>query len=81
MIIASSEFFTRGEESTCNAGDTGVVVGRRGKGLNPWVGKITWRKAGQLTPVFLPGESQGPVAARGTPSRTPNCTLVLTLRD
>ena len=22
-------------------------------GLDPWVGKIPWRRAGQLTPVFL----------------------------
>ena len=26
-------------------------------GLDPWVGKIPWRKAWQLTTVFLPGES------------------------
>ena len=24
-----------------------------------WVGKIPWRRAWQLTPIFLPGESQG----------------------
>ena len=28
-------------------------------GLDPWVRKIPWRKAWQLTPVFLPGESHG----------------------
>ena len=28
-------------------------------GLNPWVGKIPWRRAWQPTPVFLPGESHG----------------------
>ena len=27
--------------------------------FNPWVGKIPWRRAWQLTPVFLPGESHG----------------------
>ena len=27
--------------------------------LDPWVGKIPWRKAQQPPPVFLPGESQG----------------------
>ena len=27
--------------------------------LNPWVGKIPWRKAWQPTPVYLPGESHG----------------------
>ena len=34
---------------------------RRSKrcGFDPWVGKIPWRKAGQTTPVFLPGESCG----------------------
>ena len=28
-------------------------------GLNSWVWKIPWRRAGQPTPVFLPGESYG----------------------
>jgi len=28
-------------------------------GLDPWVGKTSWRRAWQPTPVFLPGESQG----------------------
>ena len=28
-------------------------------GFNPWVGKITWRRKWQPTPVFLPGESHG----------------------
>ena len=27
--------------------------------FHPWVGKIPWRRAGQPTPVFLPGESHG----------------------
>ena len=27
--------------------------------LDPWVGKIPWRRAWQLTPVFLTGESHG----------------------
>ena len=27
--------------------------------FDPWVGKIPWRRAWQLTPVFLPGESPG----------------------
>ena len=31
---------------------------KRGKS-NPWVGKISWRRAWQPTPVFLPGESHG----------------------
>ena len=28
-------------------------------GFCPWVGKISWRRKGQPTPVFLPGESHG----------------------
>ena len=28
-------------------------------GFDPWIGKISWRRAWQPTPVFLPGESQG----------------------
>ena len=35
-----------GKESACNTGD-------------PWVGKISWRRKWQPTPVFLPRESQG----------------------
>ena len=27
--------------------------------FDPWVGKISWRRAQQPTPVFLPGESHG----------------------
>ena len=27
------------------------------QGFDPWVGKIPWKKAWQLTPVFSPGES------------------------
>ena len=27
--------------------------------LDPWVGKIPWKRAWQPTPVFLPGESHG----------------------
>ena len=28
-------------------------------GFDPWVGKVPWWKAGQPTPVFLPGKSHG----------------------
>ena len=38
-----------GKESACNAGDPG---------FDPWVGKISWRRAWKPTPVFLPGKSQ-----------------------
>ena len=37
------------KKSACNAGDR----------FNPWVGKISWRRKWQPTPVFLPGESRG----------------------
>ena len=42
-----------GKEPTCQC--------RRHKRhrFNPWVRKIPWRRAWQLTPVFLPGESYG----------------------
>ena len=36
-----------GKENACNAGDL----------VDPWVGKIPWRRDRQPTPVFLPGES------------------------
>ena len=31
----------------------------RRHGFNPWVGKLSWRRKWQPTPVFLPGESHG----------------------
>ena len=36
--------------------NAGVAKRRR---FDPWVRKIPWRRAGQPTPVFLPGESHG----------------------
>ena len=44
---------TSGKEPTCQP----RRHGRRR--VNPWVGKIPWRRAWQPTPVFLPGESHG----------------------
>ena len=38
------------KESAWNAGDPR---------LDPWVGKIPWRRKWQPTPVFLPGKSHG----------------------
>ena len=32
---------------------------RSNPGLDPWVGKIPWRRAWQSTPVLLPGETHG----------------------
>ena len=42
-----------GKGSTCHGGDA------RRQRFDPWVRKISWRRAGQPTPVFLPGESHG----------------------
>ena len=28
--------------------------------FDPWVGKISWRRKWQATPVFLPGKPHGP---------------------
>ena len=42
-----------GKEPTCQF--------RRSKRhwFHPWVGKIPWRRAWQLTPIFFPGEPHG----------------------
>ena len=49
-----------------------VLEVRRHKryGFNPWVRKIPWRRAWQLTPVFLPGESHG---QRDLAGNSPRC--------
>ena len=44
---------TSGKELTCQC------RGHKTCEFNPWVRKIPWRRARQLTPVFLPGESHG----------------------
>ena len=38
------------KESTCNVGDLGTI---------PGLGRFPWRRAGQSTPVFSPGELHG----------------------
>ena len=45
-----------GKESTCIVGD---CLQCRWPRLNPWVGKIPWRRKWQPTPVFLLGKSHG----------------------
>ena len=42
-----------GKESACNAGDLGSL-GSPGMWFDPWVRKISSRRAWQPTPVFLP---------------------------
>ena len=39
---------TRGKEPACQCSR------HKRHGFDPWVGKIPWRRAWQLTPVFLP---------------------------
>ena len=43
-----------GKESAHSVGDLGSIPG-----FDPWVGKISWRREWQPTPVFLPGEFHG----------------------
>ena len=38
--------------------------------LDPWVGKIPWKRAWQPTPVFLPGESYGQRSAQAVVHRS-----------
>ena len=45
--------------------ETGAPRDRR-RGLDPWVGKIPWRRAWQLTPVFLSGEPHGQRSLKAT---------------
>ena len=47
-----------GKESACNAGDLGSL-GSPGMWFDPWVRKISLRRAWQPTPVFLPGGFHG----------------------
>ena len=45
---------------------------RQETGVDPWVGKISWRRAWRATPVFLPGEppwTEEPGGLQSTGSR------------
>ena len=42
--------------------------------FDPWVGKIPWKRAQQLTPVFLPGECHGQRSLVG--SNTPGFPVI-----
>ena len=44
-----TSWWLNGKEFAYNAGGQET-------GFNPWVRKTPWRRAWQLTPVFLPGE-------------------------
>ena len=45
--------------------------------FNPWLGKISWRMAGQPTPLFLPGESHDRGDCRATVHGVPKSQTVL----
>ena len=51
--------YTRVQEWASLVAPTIICLPCRRPGFDPWVGKIPWRRAGQPTPVLLPGESHG----------------------
>ena len=63
-----------GKESASNAGDH---LQCRRRGLDPWVGKIPWRRKRQSTPVFLPGEADGQGSLAGQSPQDPKSQTVL----
>ena len=71
----SDPCFLEGNKSQSGASGESPYQWRKHKrwGFDPWVGKIPWRRAWQLTPVFLPGESLGqrslPATVQGVAKR------------
>ena len=49
-VLVASQVVLVIKDPPANAGDM-----RRG--FDPWIGRVSWRRAWQPTPVFLPGES------------------------
>ena len=66
-IIGWGRGFPGGIKSKNKQTNKPVSQCRRHKrwGFDPWVGKISWRRAWQSTPVFLPGESHGQRSLEG----------------
>ena len=58
---------SNGKESASNAGDFSAIPVR--PRVDPWVGKIRWRREWQPTPIFLPGESPWTEEPGGLQSR------------
>ena len=50
---ANYSWWHSGNESVCQCRR------RKRRRVDPWVGKVPWRRKRQPTPVFLPGESHG----------------------
>ena len=55
------------KESASNVGDLGAIPVR--PRVDPWVGKIRWRREWQPTPIFLLGESPWTEEPGGLQSR------------
>ena len=51
LLEGASQVVLEVKNLPANAGDI------RDNRFDPWVKKIRWRRAGQPTPVFLPGDS------------------------
>ena len=59
MLFWASQVVLVVKNLPANAGDV------KRHGLEPWVRKIPWRRAWELTPVFLPGEFHGQRSLEG----------------
>jgi len=51
--MSTNKYFPGGSDSKGSAYNVGDP------GFNPWVGKMSWKRKWQPTPVFLPGKSPG----------------------
>ena len=70
LALGASQVALAVENTPSNAG------GRKRHGCDPWIWKIPWKKAGQLTPVFLSGESHGQKSLVGYVSQTAGYDLL-----
>ena len=53
----------------CSGKESASQCRRLRCGFDPWVGKISWRRTWQPTPVFLPGEHHGQRSLAGYSSQ------------
>ena len=59
FVIKVVHVHCRNLESRDRHTEVSVCLQRGRPGFDPWVGKISWRRKWQPTPVFLPGKSHG----------------------
>ena len=65
LLFATSLDFDQASQGVLVVKNPPANAEDKRRGISPWAGKISWRRAWQPTPVSLPGESHGQKSLAG----------------